>query len=125
MVGAEVLDALQPGILVNTSRADVVDSEALLARLDAGVLAAGLDVFPDEPGSGAAAWRSPLAAHPRVVGTHHIGASTRQAQDAVVDGVEEIIAAFERGELLNVVNDPPEPAGRPVVRHAAQSRAGR
>lgn len=104
MVGADVLDALQPGILINTSRADVVDSQALLTRLDAGALSAGLDVFPDEPGSGSADWRSPLAAHPRVVGTHHVGASTEQAQEAVVDGVEEVIDAFDRGELLNVVN---------------------
>ena len=52
MVGAEVLDALGSGILLNTSRADVIDSDALLARLDAGGLSAGLDVFPDEPGSG-------------------------------------------------------------------------
>jgi D-3-phosphoglycerate dehydrogenase len=106
MVGADVLDALQPGILLNTSRADVVDTDALLARLNAGRLSAGLDVFPDEPGSGTAAWHSPLAAHPRVVGTHHIGASTQQAQEAVVDGVEEIIIAFDSGELLNVVNNP-------------------
>ncbi len=106
MVGAEVLDALQPGILLNTSRADVVDTEALLAHLDAGSLSAGLDVFPDEPGSGTADWQSPLAAHPRVVGTHHVGASTAQAQEAVVDGVIEVIAAFERGEHLNVVNSP-------------------
>jgi D-3-phosphoglycerate dehydrogenase len=106
MVGAEVLDALQPGILLNTSRADVVDTRALMTRLDAGVLSAGLDVFPDEPGSGSADWHSPLAAHPRVVGTHHVGASTEQAQQAVVDGVEEVINAFVEGELLNVVNTP-------------------
>ncbi|MFL6131501.1 MAG: NAD(P)-dependent oxidoreductase [Nocardioidaceae bacterium] len=119
MVGAVVLDALQPGILLNTSRADVVDADALLARLDAGGLSAGLDVFPDEPGSGAAAWHSPLAAHPRVVGTHHVGASTQQAQEAVVDGVEEIITAFERGELLNVVNDPAQGPGQQVAESTA------
>jgi D-3-phosphoglycerate dehydrogenase len=108
MVGAEVLDALQPGILLNTSRADVVDTDALLAHLDSGGLRAGLDVFPDEPATGSAEWHSPLAAHPSVVGTHHVGASTEQAQEAVVDGVEEVIDAFEKGELLNVVNDPAE-----------------
>jgi D-3-phosphoglycerate dehydrogenase len=112
MVGADVLDALQPGILLNTSRADVVDADALLARLDAGSLSAGLDVFPGEPTSGTAAWRSRLAAHPRVVGTHHIGASTQQAQEAVVDGVEEVIAAFDRGDLLNVVNDAAKHSGQ-------------
>jgi D-3-phosphoglycerate dehydrogenase len=41
-----------------------------------------------------------------VVGTHHVGASTQQAQEAVIDGVEEVINAFIEGELLNVVNDP-------------------
>jgi D-3-phosphoglycerate dehydrogenase len=109
MVGAEVLDALQPGVLLNTSRAEVVDAEALLAHLDGGRLQAGLDVFPDEPGSGTADWASPLAAHPAVVGTHHVGASTRQAQEAVVAGVVEVVEAFVRGELLNVVN-PPAPS---------------
>jgi D-3-phosphoglycerate dehydrogenase len=56
-----------------------------------------------------------------VVGTHHIGASTQQAQEAVVDGVEEIIAAFNRGELLNVVNSPAQGGGQRI----AQSRATR
>jgi D-3-phosphoglycerate dehydrogenase / 2-oxoglutarate reductase len=121
LVGADVLDALQPGILLNTSRADVVDAQALLARLDAGGLSAGLDVFPDEPGSGSANWHSPLAAHPRVVGTHHVGASTRQAQEAVVDGVEEVVDAFDRGELLNVVNAP----GRRTGPWVAESGAAR
>lgn len=110
MVGAAVLDALQPGVLLNTSRAEVVDAEALLAHLDGGQLQAGLDVFPDEPGTGTAAWVSPLAAHPAVVGTHHVGASTEQAQEAVVAGVVEVVEAFARGELLNVVN-PPAPSG--------------
>ena len=121
MVGADVLDALQPGILLNTSRADVVDAEALMSRLDAGALSAGLDVFPDEPGSGFANWHSPLAAHPRVVGTHHVGASTQQAQEAVVDGVEEVINAFDEGELLNVVNA----SGRHPGHRVAESGAAR
>jgi D-3-phosphoglycerate dehydrogenase len=125
MVGAEVLDALKPGILLNTSRAEVVDAQALLERLDAGELSAGLDVFPDEPGSGTAEWRSPLAAHPRVVGTHHIGASTQQAQEAVTDGVEEVIDAFTRGELLHVVNDPAQRAAHLAGQQVAQSGAAR
>jgi D-3-phosphoglycerate dehydrogenase len=118
MVGSEVLAALQPGIVLNTSRADVIDTDALLAGLDAGTLSAGLDVFPDEPSSGSCEWQSRLAAHPRVVGTHHIGASTEQAQEAVVDGVEEIIAAFEIGEQRNVVNSPVPVPGQPVGKRA-------
>ena len=114
MVAADVLNALQPGILLNTSRAEVVDTEALLVRLDGGLLSAGLDVFPDEPGSGTADWRSALAAHPRVVGTHHIGASTDQAQEAVVTGVVEVVHAFANGDLLNVVN--------PSARSGAEAR---
>jgi len=122
---ADVLDALGSGILLNTSRADVIDSDALLTRLDAGGLSAGLDVFPDEPGSGSADWQSPLAAHSRVVGTHHIGASTQQAQEAVVDGVEEIITAFDRGELLNVVNTDAAHPSQPQSQQAMESRAPR
>jgi D-3-phosphoglycerate dehydrogenase len=106
MIGAEVLDALQPGTLVNTARAEVVDTQALLTRLDRGLLSAGLDVFPDEPTSAIADWRSRLSTHPAVVGTHHIGASTEQAQEAVVAGVVEVIDAFANGALLNVVNAP-------------------
>ena len=115
MVGTDVLSALQPGILLNTSRAEVVDTDALMARLDAGELSAGLDVFPDEPGSAATNWHSPLAAHPRVVGTHHIGASTEQAQEAVVDGVEEVINAFVAGHPINVVNSPSTHSSRQVA----------
>lgn len=111
-VGEAVLDALAPGVLINTSRAAVVDTDALLAHLDRGTLSAGLDVYPDEPAAGAARWTSKLAGHPRVVGTHHIGASTEQAQSAVVAGVLEVVAAFVSGERLHVVNDVDETASR-------------
>ena len=43
---------------------------------------AGLDVFPSEPAAGTAEFRTPLAALPGVYGTHHIGGSTDQAQEA-------------------------------------------
>ena len=96
--------SVAPGILINTSRAGVVDHDALLAHLEAGTLRAGLDVFPDEPAASSAAWDSALARHAGVVGTHHIGASTEQAQAAVLEGVLEVVAAFVRGEPRHVVN---------------------
>jgi D-3-phosphoglycerate dehydrogenase len=96
---------MKPGaILLNTSRGDVVDETALLAALDAGAVRAGLDVFADEPGKGTAEWESRLAQHPAVVATHHIGASTEQAQRAIAEGVTEIIDAFVRGEARHCVN---------------------
>jgi D-3-phosphoglycerate dehydrogenase len=105
IVDKETIDAMRPGaMLINTSRADIIDSGALLAALDAGRVRAGLDVFPDEPGSGTAEWTSPLSTHPAVVGTHHIGASTEQAQLAVAEGVVDVVAAFVADAPIHVVN---------------------
>jgi D-3-phosphoglycerate dehydrogenase len=120
LVDADFLAAMKPGaILVNTSRGDVVDEAALLEALDAGHVRAGLDVFADEPVSGTAGWDSPLAKHPRVVATHHIGASTEQAQTAIAAGVVEIIDAFAAGEARNCVNLAPRGLGSATltVRH--------
>jgi D-3-phosphoglycerate dehydrogenase len=117
---ARVLGRMKEGaILLNTSRGDVVDETALLDALETRGLRAGLDVYPGEPGSGSTGWSSPLAQHPRVVGTHHIGASTAQAQKAVADGVIEIIDAFVRGEIVNCVNLAPTRLGTHTlhVRH--------
>jgi len=91
-------------ILLNTSRGDVVDERALLKALDAGAVRAGLDVFADEPSPGKGAWDSPLGRHPNVVATHHIGASTQQAQRAIAAGVTEIVDAFVSGEARHCVN---------------------
>jgi D-3-phosphoglycerate dehydrogenase len=120
MFDARLLGRMKEGaILLNTSRGDIVEEGALLDAIETRGLRAGLDVYPDEPGSGATAWSSKLAQHPNVVGTHHIGASTAQAQRAVADGVVEILDAFVRGEILNCVNLAPTRLGTHTlhVRH--------
>ena len=105
LVGRALLARMRPGaMLINTSRGDVVDEQALLEALDAKGLRAGLDVYADEPASGQGEFRSALAQHPNVYGTHHIGASTEQAQDAVAEGVVEIVAALDAGKVLYCVN---------------------
>jgi D-3-phosphoglycerate dehydrogenase len=120
MFDATLLGSMKEGaILLNTSRGDIVDEAALLDAIETRGLRVGLDVYPDEPGSGSTEWSSKLAQHPNVVGTHHIGASTAQAQRAVADGVVEIIEAFVRGEILNCVNLAPTRLGTHTlhVRH--------
>lgn len=123
LVDARFLAAVRPGtVLINTSRADVVDEAALLAVIDEKGLWVGVDVFADEPDSGRDRIASPLADHPRVYGTHHIGASTAQAQAAVAEGVLEVIDAFAAGEILNCVNLQPHvpDTTRITVRHLDQ-----
>lgn len=124
LVGDAVLQALPHGaILLNTSRAEVVDGDALLRALDTRGLRAGLDVFPDEPGGKEAPFASAIAAHPQVVGSHHIGASTEQAQRAVADEACRIVEAFrDEGRVHNCVNRLIRSAAthRLVVRHRDQ-----
>ena len=121
MIGEDLLADVRPGtILINTSRGDTIDEVALLAAIDEKDLWVGLDVYPHEPALGKDEFKSALASHPRVYGTHHIGASTRQAQEAVGDGVVVILEAFIAGdEVPNVVNLAPAGLSRAtlVVRH--------
>jgi D-3-phosphoglycerate dehydrogenase / 2-oxoglutarate reductase len=105
IINAEVLDVMKPGaVIINTSRGELVDEAALITAMNQKGLRAGLDVYAQEPGSPQARFDSPLASHPNVYGTHHIGASTEQAQDAVAEGVVEVINAFSRGTPINCVN---------------------
>ncbi|HJR91486.1 MAG TPA: NAD(P)-dependent oxidoreductase [Acidimicrobiia bacterium] len=90
LIGAEELAAMKPtAYLINTSRGSVVDEAALLAALDENRIAgAALDVFQEEP-----AGENPLARHPNVIATPHIGASTADAQaTAAVEVVQQIVA---------------------------------
>ncbi len=91
-------------MLINTSRGELVDEAALIRAMDRKGIRAGLDVYRNEPASSEAVFDSALASHPNVRGTHHIGASTDQAQSAVADGVVRVIDSFAAGQLLYCVN---------------------
>jgi D-3-phosphoglycerate dehydrogenase / 2-oxoglutarate reductase len=106
LVGRPFIEAMKQGaILVNTSRGSVVDEQALLWGLENRGLHAGLDVYEGEPKAGAGQWASVLAAHPRVYGTHHVGASTDQAQTAIALEAVRIIEQFRAtGVALHCVN---------------------
>ncbi|MBT3217849.1 MAG: hydroxyacid dehydrogenase [Proteobacteria bacterium] len=106
LVGAEFFDSMKPGsFLINTSRAPIIDEDALLQVLDERDLRAGLDLFSNEPAQKEAPFDHPVAKHPRVYGTHHIGASTTQAQQAVADEACRVIEAYKStGRAPNCVN---------------------
>jgi D-3-phosphoglycerate dehydrogenase len=106
LVGRPVLEALRPGaLLVNTARAELVDQPALLELVRAGRLRVGTDVHAGEPDKGQADFDSELARLPGVYGTHHIGASTAQAQEAIARETVRIVATFVReGSVPNCVN---------------------
>lgn len=111
MVGAGFLAGMKDGAtLLNTSRGDVVDEAALIHAMDRKGIRAGLDVFSGEPATGRAEFESALARHPNVVATHHIGASTEQAQHAVADGTIDAIEAYRRGGVVDCVNMEATPA---------------
>ncbi len=105
MVNAEFLSHMKPGaMLINTSRGELVDEEALLAAMNEKGIRPGLDVYQNEPGASDNTFHSAIAGHPNVCGTHHIGASTEQAQTAVADGVIRVIESFEADQLIFCVN---------------------
>lgn len=106
LVDAELLGALKPGaFFVNTSRAEVVDHDALADAVRERGIRVGLDVYPDEPTTGTGEYALDLLALPGVYGTHHIGASTEQAQEAIAAETVRIIRSFkETGHVPNCVN---------------------
>src|SRR5690349_17688086 len=106
LVNADFLAAMRPGAyLINTSRGSVVDEAALQQAVRERGIRAGLDVFQNEPAGGTGEFTSPLAQLPGVYGTHHVGASTDQAQVAIAHEVIRIVQAFRAtGEVPNVVN---------------------
>jgi D-3-phosphoglycerate dehydrogenase / 2-oxoglutarate reductase len=106
LVNAGVLERLKPGaFLINTARGEVVDESAVAAAVRDRGLRVGLDVFAQEPAGATGEFASELASLPGVYGTHHIGASTEQAQEAIAAETVRIIRTFkETGRVPNVVN---------------------
>ncbi len=106
LIDRTFVETMKPGaILVNTARGGIVDEEALAWGLENRGLRAGLDVYDDEPRAGDSTFDTPLARHDLFFGTHHIGASTDQAQEAVAAEAARIVTAYrDRGEVPNCVN---------------------
>jgi len=106
MIGAEFFGAMRDGAyFINTSRGETVDQQALVDAMHAKGIRAGLDVFAMEPTSAVADFEDPIANETHVYGTHHIGASTDQAQEAIAAETVRIVKSFkETGQVPNVVN---------------------
>ncbi|HBC88986.1 MAG TPA: hydroxyacid dehydrogenase [Lentisphaeria bacterium] len=106
IINKEVLSAL-PGnaILINTARAGILDHVALREAVAQKKLRVALDVYPNEPGSNDKQFNDEIIFLPGLLGTHHIGASTDQAQRAIAEEAVRIIIEFkETGNVLNCVN---------------------
>ena len=106
LVGREVLAGLKPGAtLINTARAEIVDHAALLEVAREKRVRVGLDVFNAEPATATGDFNDALVSLPNVYGTHHIGASTDQAQEAIAAETVRIVTSFKHtGKVPNVVN---------------------
>jgi D-3-phosphoglycerate dehydrogenase len=105
-VGASVLDRLRPGsYFINTARAEVVDYDALERVARERGVRVGLDVHRNEPTSATGEYRDALLSLPNVYGTHHIGGSTDQAQEAIAAETVRVITEYmNTGRVPNVVN---------------------
>ncbi len=106
IISADVLSKLKDGaFFINTARAEVVDEEALYKELKSGRIKAGLDVFSEEPEQKKGEVKSRFQELDNVYITHHIGASTQQAQVAVaMDAVDIVRGYIQEGYVRNWLN---------------------
>jgi D-3-phosphoglycerate dehydrogenase len=110
MVNGETLRSVKRGgILLNYSRGDVVDLEALKRAVVSGKLSgAAVDVFPDEPERSGEAFANVLQGLPNVILTPHIGGSTEEAQANIgLDVTAKLIKYLELGTIEGSHTVPP------------------
>ncbi len=121
IISKEVFSLLKDdSVFINTSRAGVVDEEALYSEVKNGRLKAGLDVFSDEPEFKEGEFSSRFQNLENVYVTHHIGASTNQAQLAVANDAVDIVRGYvKEGRVRNWLNrcEHTESPWQLVVRH--------
>jgi D-3-phosphoglycerate dehydrogenase len=105
-LGTEFFGAMSEGAyFINTARGEVVDQSALVHAMNSRGIRAGLDVFAAEPTSAAGEFTDDIRKEANLYGTHHIGASTDQAQEAIAAETVRIVREFkETGKVPNVVN---------------------
>lgn len=92
------------GVIINTSRGELIIEEDLLIAINEKNIKVGIDVYSNEPKAKCEIFNSKIAKHTNVYGTHHIGASTFQAQNSVAEGVIEILESFKIDKIINQVN---------------------
>lgn len=131
MINAETLSHLQKGsILINHSRGDVVDLDAVRTAIEDGTIAgAAVDVFPIEPEKTGDAFETVLQNLPNVILTPHIGGSTEEAQANIgLDVTAKLIKYLEFGtsegsHTVPPVNLPPQ-AGTHRILHIHKNIPG-
>jgi D-3-phosphoglycerate dehydrogenase len=120
-LGADFFAVMREGAyFINTARGEVVDQAALIEAMKSRGIRAGLDVYAGEPTSGTGEFTDEIAKEANLYGTHHIGASTDQAQEAIAAETVRIVREFkETGKVPNVVNlaEQTPATHRLVVRH--------
>lgn len=90
---------------INTTRGAVVDEEALQWAMEEKGVRAAIDVMSNEPAYKQGAFDHPLKGHPGLYMTHHIGASTAQAQEAIAEEAVRVILTYAQdGDAPNCVN---------------------
>ena len=106
LLSTDFFNAMGEGAyFINTARGEVVDQQALGVAMRTRGIRAGLDVYAVEPTSSAGEFQDDIVKEEGLYGTHHIGASTDQAQEAIADETVRIVKEFkETGKVPNVVN---------------------
>jgi D-3-phosphoglycerate dehydrogenase / 2-oxoglutarate reductase len=87
-------------LLINTSRPDVIDEDALFEAIKEKNIRVALDVFKGEPEVKTGEVKSSLQDNPNIYVTHHIGASTEQAQNAVATETVRIIKEYTSSGII-------------------------
>lgn len=106
LLGSQFFDAMRNGgYFINTARGEVVDQPALINAMSSRGIRAGLDVYAAEPTSGTGEFTDQIRNEQNLYGTHHVGASTDQAQEAIAAETVRIVREFKKtGKVPNVVN---------------------
>jgi D-3-phosphoglycerate dehydrogenase len=106
LIDADFFNTMRQGTyFINTARGEIVDQQALADAMKTRGIRAGLDVYAVEPTSSAGEFNDDIVKEEGLYGTHHIGASTDQAQEAIAAETVRIVQQFkETGNVPNVVN---------------------
>ena len=106
LIDADFFNAMRQGAyFINTARGEVVDQQALVNAIKTRGIRAGLDVYAAEPTSAVGEFADDIVKEEGLYGTHHIGASTDQAQEAIAAETVRIVQQFKAtGHVPNVVN---------------------